>query len=372
MPVTFLHTADFHFGANLKRFGPAAGDIEQAQIDALEKTLSHARRIDAEGLLICGDLFDSRTPRQSIVTAVISLLEQFPDTRIYILPGTHDYLSEACIYRKTDIWSRLPHVRLLDDRIQSPLRTESGNCLLYFKPNRSNRSQSSPFADICRESYGSFHIALGHGSLALGRPIMQDDFPINRDEIKRLRMDYLALGHWHSSRREQVDTTLVVYPGIPQPLSFSDPTVGEVVEITFSDNMPPRVTSIPVSTVKFMKIHEKLYHPQQLRTLLENSADPQTIIKLELIYSDNFNEYKEVDKIIGAFKKRFLVIQDDKIIDTINTAANLGESKDSDGVLIKKYQDELDRMKEADSPERSALYDRAAEVGAKLIKGELS
>jgi DNA repair exonuclease SbcCD nuclease subunit len=369
MLLSFIHAADFHLGAGLNRFGPAAETLEKAQFQALEKTLQWAVEDDAAFVLISGDLFDNRNPSPGILRKAGEIFSAGADTQVYILPGTHDFLSDKSVLA-SDRADWIPaNVTILNENIASPFYDSDLDCHLYFRPNRSNRSAKSPIAGFVRRSEGGFHIGLAHGSLKIGGLNVSNDFPIDAEDIKNSCLNYLALGHWHRPRVEKCSQTTVAYPGIGQPIAFSDPEKGSVLYVRLEDTGDPVVQQRPVSSITLKQLDTKIYHPKELIGLFDRLADHNTILKLRLQYSDNFKEANEVETLISKASSRFLLVQSDD--NKLKGPASSADARDSSNrQLIKAFKAELARLKEADSEERSKLYDKAAELGSKIIIGE--
>ena len=371
MSPAFVHAADFHLGADFRRFGTAAEKLRAAQWDAFTKTLAFAASSEAAFVLICGDLFDSRFPRTDVAAQARAILARFSSKPIFILPGTHDYLSDGSILDRDDFRAGLSHVIILDGRIQSPLILPEFNCRLYFAANRSNRSAVSPIAGFLRGAADSFHIGAAHGSLQIGGWNTAYDFPINPREIGRSGLDYLALGHWHRYRRERIGSTLVIYPGTPQPMGFSDPETGAIMYVRLEPNGRTSVERVPTGTISFTTLNERIYHPHQVKQLLENAADPNKVLKTAFTYSDNFNEPTKVAAIVTSFAPRFLFMVNQDTPESIGGFERPDNPPAEASALISGFLAELNRLKAADSPERAGLYDKAADLGTRLIRGDL-
>lgn len=369
MPLTFIHAADFHLGADLSRFGSeAARQLEASQFAALEKTGEIAREHQAAFILICGDLFDDRNPSPRILEKTVSIFGAFPNLPVFILPGTHDFLSDKSIYAT----GRLTGQRLvvLNNSIRSPYHLPELNCCLFFNCNRANRSAISPLDGISRATDNRFHIGLAHGSLAIRGLPVSTDFPIKPPEIAAAGLDYLALGHWHTRRIERFGQTHAAYSSIPQPLSFSDPETGSVLLIRIDDSKDVTIEPIQTSTVKFITLKERIYHPSDLIRLLEKWADRQTAIKIALQFSDKFIEHHKAAQIIRSMDSRYLVIfnGDNNLQDKVPESPN--PPSGGDIPLLQSFLNELQRLREADSQERAHLYDQAATMGKSIIRGE--
>jgi DNA repair exonuclease SbcCD nuclease subunit len=369
MPLSFIHAADFHLGADLRRFGPARKKLEDAQFHALEKTLQWAVKDDADFVLICGDLFDSRNPPPGILGRTGEIFSAFPQTQIFILPGTHDFLGESSVLAQESIGWTGDNIVLLNNSAASPYQIAGSDVHLYFKPNLSNRSVTSPISGLVRQKKYGFHIGLAHGSLKIGALDFANDFPIDPIEIEKSSLDYLALGHWHKSRIEKYGSTTAAYCGIGQPIAYSDPEKGSVFFVKIEDSGKPNTTEGVVSSVTLKKVEETIYHPLEVARLLENLADPNTIVKLDLHYSDSFKEVREVTEIIDQNSKRFLLVHSDDNRVT-NSQVSFGGGENANKQLIQAFRTELKHLREADSEERANLYEKAAELGIDLINGE--
>lgn len=369
MPITFIHSADFHLGAPLSRYGTwAAQKIQTAQFDALAETLAHASRHKVDFVLICGDLVDNRSPNRSVIDRFCEIVMGHAGLPIFVLPGTHDFLGEDSLFDSCEWATPFQNLNILNDAFSSPICLASANCHLYFKPNRANRSSGSPIAGLIRSNDPGFHVGLAHGSVAVGGLDVSNDFPITLKEIENSGLDYMALGHWHKPKVFQSGSITAAYSGVPQPISFGDPENGSVSLVTIDDSRRVSITPLVVSTVKFRVISKMIYHPAEAKELLEKSADPQTVLKIDLSYSDNFNEFIKVEQIINQVAERYLVISKENK----GPAPSLPQPhllhRDDNPPLLLAYLSELQRLKEADTPERGHLYDRAAEIGSAIIR----
>ncbi len=370
-PLTFIHAADFHLGADLKRLGPAAEKLRQAQFDALYRTLACAAEKEAAFVVICGDLFDNRFPAEKVIKQTRETFAEFASVKVFVIPGTHDFLSRDSILSSEKAGWAGKNVIFLNRSVESPLHLPDFNCYLYFTINRSNRSAFSPIEGFARECREGYHIGLAHGSLRIGGLNLSYDFPMEPKEIEASGLDYLALGHWHKARVEKYGRTTVAYSGIPQPLSFSDPEEGSALIVTIEYSGLVSMEKIITSMVVFRKISEVIYHPHQLTQVLDNEADTNKIIKLDLRFSDNLKEYHEIDRIIKNSASRFLSVSTDdwkeKNASPEPEDINLG----GNSLLIAGYLEEIDRLKDNESPERADLYEKAANLGVCIIRGEV-
>jgi len=370
MTLSFIHAADFHLGADLRRLGAASMRLETAQFEALEKTLAAASDARAAFVVICGDLFDSRNPRQSILKKTDEIISRYADINVFVLPGTHDFLSESSVYAHGNVGWKSRNLVILDETQSSPCHIPGCNCYLYFRANRSNRSQGSAIRGFARKTDDGFHIGLGHGSFLIPGLGTDNDYPITVPEGETSRLDYIALGHWHTPRIEVFGQTHIAYSGIPQPLSFSDPERGSVFFVRVSENNKVLIEPVATSTISFKRISATIFHPIEVKRVIEKYADPDSVVKLVLSYSDNFTEAYEVEEIIKNSESRFLLLlSDNPNSPRFKPPSNGGRVVNEK--LIEAYRAELNRLRDNDSAERAALYDKAYELGVKIISGEI-
>jgi DNA repair exonuclease SbcCD nuclease subunit len=323
----------------------------------------------ADFVLICGDLFDSRKPPPSVVSRAVLVFNEFKHVPIFILPGTHDFLSRDAILSPERTGWAPAHVQILNDPESSPFHIDDLNVYIYFRPNTTNRSGKSPIAGLKRSTESGMHIGLAHGSLKAGN-MFSDDYPIDTAEIGNTELDYMALGHWHSPRIQSYGKTVAAYSGIPQPLSYSDPEMGSILYITYISSLGCETEHVETSTIRLRKVTATIYHPQEVRKLIDYDPEINTILKLDLKYSDNCTERLEIDRIIENAKSRYILVQEEnqRQSQPAGTPASAGDINQN---LIDTFTSELERLREADSPERAAIYEKALELGTKIIKGDI-
>jgi len=369
MSVSFIHAADFHLGADLRRFGRVRRRLDEAQFTALEKTLMAAVERQASFVVICGDLFHTRRPSAAVMSRAASVFDEFRQVPAFIIPGTHDFLSENSPLSSASSIPAPENVRILNDPGLSPLYFEKLNVYIYFRPNTTNRSTQSPIGGILRSGESGIHIGLAHGSLGTGSAFA-NDFPLDPAEVAHSCLDYLALGHWHSPRIEKCGKTVAAYPGIPQPLSFSDPETGSVFHVTCGPGSTCIPERVETSTIRLKKLSATVYHPQDVKKLIDKAPDPNTILKLDLRFSDNCSERLEIERIIERAKSRYILVHEENHREG-QADSRLPSPGDVNRDLINSYKAELERLRQADSPERAVIYEKAVELGTKIIEGDL-
>ncbi|MFL5641869.1 MAG: exonuclease SbcCD subunit D, partial [Chloroflexota bacterium] len=238
--LRIIHTADVHLGARHDDLGEQAAAQRERQFAAFKATVDLALTEKADLFLIAGDLFDSNVqPRRSVERAAAQL-KRLVDARIRIViaPGTHDLFDRASIYRAYDLAALAgavgsdlvtvlepdhPHVHLrsLDAVVHGPC----------FPTKRAPHSPLLDF-DASRDERATWHVGLLHAALAIEGKTDGDDVVVTTEEIAATHLDYLALGHWHSTTKGRAGKTTYAYSGAPEPVALDQDRAGNVLLVT--------------------------------------------------------------------------------------------------------------------------------------------
>ncbi|MEJ7695689.1 MAG: hypothetical protein WKF78_03450 [Candidatus Limnocylindrales bacterium] len=79
---------------------------------------------------------------------------------------------------------------------------------------------------------------------------------ITADEIGASGLDYLALGHWHSSQRGRAGTVAYAYAGAPEAVALDQDRAGKVLLVELEETAGKRTVRIeehPVGATHFEK-----------------------------------------------------------------------------------------------------------------------
>jgi DNA repair exonuclease SbcCD nuclease subunit len=213
--VSFIHTADFHFGANRPSWCDAS--VHQVQLDILNVILQEASKQRVDFILFAGDLYDGFANEKTI-RDVYEVLRSTP-VPLYILPGNHDREEEGGVWSQPP-WDKAPAASIRVLREVGPFVLGSSVVLLSCPVQR--RAPYPALVDSWLKTpfpRGS-HIRIGvaHGHLeGLKHPC--GNFPVPRHSAAALALDYLALGHRHEYAVFPVDgVNRIAYPGTPSPM----------------------------------------------------------------------------------------------------------------------------------------------------------
>jgi DNA repair exonuclease SbcCD nuclease subunit len=216
--------------------GEKAGAVREARRKTVERIIELANARQVDFVLVAGDQFEERTPRTAEIGEVVGALRR-ATMPVYVLPGNHDpagldgpYTGEA--------WKTLAGTRVVT--ILEPRAYEVPGGVLLASPCTKKYSTGDPtawFADSDSPP-DAIRVGLAHGELQIpgttetSEGEQRGSFPIPLDAASRGRLDYLALGHWHSFLRQDEGGATIAYSGTPEQTCFTDRDCGTVSIVT--------------------------------------------------------------------------------------------------------------------------------------------
>ena len=290
MPVTFLHTADWHIDKSFDTSFDThfAEVLKKQRLKTIQSIASLAKERNVDAVLVAGDIFHNVNVSDSTLRRFLNNLEEFNGTWL-LLPGNHDPLDEEGLWNKLKKLSPPENVILLTG-VKPWYAKDKSFVILPAPLSRQSSIDLKTTFDVATPP-NIVRIGLGHCAIA-GWPHLSSPYTpmISRNDIETAQLTYLALGHYHRKRKCISDSCW--YAGTPEPMSFDHEEQGYVllVKIDTADTTP-HVESIPISHYRWIK---KDYHllPSDDLTLLENqlqSDKPYERILMKLTMSGHVN-----------------------------------------------------------------------------------
>jgi exonuclease SbcD len=295
--LRLLHTADVHLGARHADLGEQAAAQRERQLAAFVATIDLAIAEKVDVVLIAGDLFDSNTQPRRSVERVAAELRRLADAKIrtVIIPGTHDVYDRSSIYRVHDL-KALAGSSEDDDLVTvlTPDRPEvhlaTCDVIVHGPVFATKRAPHSPLRDLrVRAGEGAtWHVGMVHGALAIPGRTEHDEVVITKEEIAATGLDYLALGHWHSTQQGRAGGTTYAYSGAPEPVAVSQDGAGKVVLVALDEHHAKRSVSIELRTVgrtRFDRLDVDAAHISDQPALVKQIAalaDPDLVLEVRL------------------------------------------------------------------------------------------
>ncbi|MCI0546067.1 MAG: DNA repair exonuclease, partial [Candidatus Rokubacteria bacterium] len=255
----FLHTADWQLGMT-RRFltGEAQNRFTQDRIDSIRRLGELAREHGAEFMVVAGDVFETNQVERRTVARALEALAEVP-VPVFLLPGNHDPLDAASVFRSPGFASRRPsHVIVLDSSEPRPVPGLAG-VEVVGAPWPTKR----PLRDLVAEAAaglapappGMVRVLVGHGAVDALSPDPEDPALIVLADAERAlaegRVHYVALGDRHSVTRVG-DMGAIWYAGSPVATDFDEEAPGKTLLVELRPGAPPELRELPVGAWLFV------------------------------------------------------------------------------------------------------------------------
>ena len=321
--LRLLHTADVHLGARHADLGDRAATQRERQFAAFTATIDLAIAEKVDLVLIAGDLFDSNVqPRRSVERAAAQLKRLVEARiRVVIAPGTHDVFDRASIYRAFDVGALAGAVGsdlvTVLDPDHAEVHLKALDLIVHGRCFATKRAPHSPLqgVDVSKDDRAAWHVGLLHASIAIEGRTDGDEVVISTDEIAASHLDYLALGHWHSTSKGKAGGTTYAYSGAPEPIALDQDRAGNVLLVSLdAPEGKKRVTveERKVGKTRFERIQldaAKVGSQPGLVEKLGERADPDLVLGVELIGIRPDELDVHVDEVEAQLADRFLKVR---------------------------------------------------------------
>jgi DNA repair exonuclease SbcCD nuclease subunit len=201
--IVLVHSSDLHVDDD-----PHQGPYGDDGTTGLRVVLNAAKAVEADYVLLVGDIFDSNRQSPALVTSCVAMLADC-GRPVVVLPGNHDPLTPDSVWRRGGL-DKLDHVSILglthDQAIHFP-----DHDLEMWGHAHTDYSNMVPLRDP-RPRSARWHITLAHGHYEDdGVEPLRPSWLISNAEIEATRADYLALGHWNRAAAVGTGTTVPAY-----------------------------------------------------------------------------------------------------------------------------------------------------------------
>ena len=303
----FLHTGDWQLGMTRHFFSEGVQErFAQSRFDAIRELGRIAKEEDCRFMVVCGDVFESNLVDRKTVSRALEALKDVP-VPVYLLPGNHDPLNAASVYRSTTFLERKPaHVHVIEDT--TPIRVDEGVEIVGI-PWTSKR----PLQDLVALTTGklepivdTLRVCVAHGMVDNLSPNPDDPALISlhaaENAISQNKIHYLALGDRHSLT-EVGDSGRIWYAGAPEPTDYNEVKPGFALVATINEEGVTR-KEVNVGRWKFIEREQVDLNTKEdieaLRGWLGNLEDKErTVVKLRLVGSLSLSFHGELEELLA-------------------------------------------------------------------------
>ncbi len=314
--VRFIHTADLQLGMTRRYLDDdAQARFAQARIDTLARIGAMASAERADFVVVAGDVFETNRVRARTVGRALEAMASI-QVPVFLLPGNHDPLDAATVYRSpTFVRSVPPNVVVLDR--PEPVDVQEGVQIVGapWMTKRPLRDLVGAACDSLVADPGRVRIVVGHGAVDyMGE--FHDPATIRLADAESAiadgKVQYIALGDRHSTTQVG-ETGRIWYSGAPEPTAHDETNAGNALLVELTGDTCT-VTAQPIGTWRFLAETFELDAEAGLETLTDwldrLPSKDRAIARLTLVGVVSLSRYTRLQEIIKEAREVFGSIEE--------------------------------------------------------------
>lgn len=276
----------------------------EARYEALRAIGRIARERACEFVVCCGDVFEFNEVDARTVARACEALATIP-VPVWLLPGNHDPLNTAAVFRSRTFLARKPaHVHVIES--EAPIAVKPG-VELVGAPWTSKRPLvdlvARAIAPLATPTFG-VRIVVAHGCVDTLSPDDSNPALISlaaaESALAAGKMHYLALGDRHSLT-DVGASGRVRYAGTPDATDYDEVAPGHVLVVEL-DAQNVNVEAVRTGTWRFLREKVQLSGAADLALLRERLAgledQGRCIVKLDLEGTLTLSQKAELDGLL--------------------------------------------------------------------------
>jgi len=312
-----LHTSDWQLGMTRHFLGDEAqANFTMARFEAISRLGQIASVERCELVVVAGDVFESNQVDRRTVARALETLAKVP-VPVYLLPGNHDCLDAASVYRSPTFTQRKPaNVHVLDDAAPRLVRPGLEVAGVPWKSKQPLEDLVATAGAGWQSNPGIVRICVAHGMADSLSPDRDNPALIELKSAEALlaqgKIHYLALGDRHSLTRVD-EHGRIWYSGSPEPTDYDEEDPGSVI---VADVEASGVRAAPhrTGTWRFERRHFDVAGEADLAGLegwLQSlTPKERTVVKLSLAGTLTLRSAARLESIIALAKDVFAAIED--------------------------------------------------------------
>ena len=206
--MKLIHCADIHLGSKMDAYlsGNKAEERRMELRAGFTNLIDYAKNIGVEGILLCGDIFDSDRPFKKDKEFFYNAIKNNPQITFFYLRGNHDSEESFTLeLENLKTFSRSVTTYEFCGVGISGVELRQDNCTSIYSSLNLEKDK--------------LNILMLHGTA--GNTSGKDS--VNLVKLRNKNIDYLALGHIHSFSEGKIDERGVwAYPGCLEGRGFDE------------------------------------------------------------------------------------------------------------------------------------------------------
>lgn len=210
--VVLVHSSDLHLST---RVAPGRAGMAVDPLADLRRVLDGARMVQADCVLLVGDVFDDNRQPKELLDQAAGLMGE-ADRTVLILPGNHDPLTPDSVYRR-GAFAEHPNVRVLG--------LEGGDTIVLEHLDLEVRGQAHrdytdmPPLPMPSPRRARWRVVMAHAHFVEPAARLKEfrgSWLFDENDVRQTDADYLALGHWNRPACVSAGAPHAYYSGSPE------------------------------------------------------------------------------------------------------------------------------------------------------------
>ena len=212
--LRMVHTSDTHLGDDLSH--PKSND-------ALRKVVTETILLDANFLLLAGDVFDHARVSDN---AILFFLDQISrlDVPIILLPGNHDLMHHKSIYKREIFQNSPDNLFIFGEKVGQTITFKEQGIKFWGKAMVEHSPLFHPLSPTPEPVENDWFVGMGHGHFEKSDVNSGRSSIILPKDISESPFDYIALGHWDLYTDVSQGNIPAVYSGCPMVSGIKNAT----------------------------------------------------------------------------------------------------------------------------------------------------
>lgn len=203
--LKLVHTSDTHLG------GDWHPELSQ---NALKTVVQGVKRLEADALLIVGDVFDHARVSDGLLDF---FLEQMALLKVpaVVLPGNHDIYDQESLYLRQPFRQAPANLHIFTQLEGQFISFPELTLDVWGRAMAMHTPEFRPLEGMTAAPNGNWLVALAHGHFYFDYDKETRSAPIYPEDVAQSPCDYLALGHWDRHVDVSQGRVKAVYSGAP-------------------------------------------------------------------------------------------------------------------------------------------------------------
>jgi DNA repair exonuclease len=250
--MKIIHCADLHLDSKLTTNLSKSQTKERRMelLQTFERMVRYASKNNIKAIIIAGDMFDTKNVSATARNSVYNAIEKNRDIDFYYLRGNHDvnnFLSSLEVIPN--------NLKLFDSNWCSYIINQETNNNIIITGIELNADNSNSISNSLVLDTDKFNIVVLHGQDSAYEAKDKTEH-INIGAFKNKGIDYLALGHIHTYRQQELDSRGVYcYSGCLEGRGFDE--TGECGFVVLDIDEKKKTYESSFIPFAFRTLHEK-------------------------------------------------------------------------------------------------------------------